>query len=117
MQYETLMNKQTNLIDLGGMVQEMIKATQRNRRVIRAANGIILKGTSSKGQSLSHYECQSELGGPASLSIDYSEKYSMRFGLRGGDNIDLNQSQLGGDGDNEHAILNSNAKNLPLILE
>ena len=95
----------------------MIQATQRNRRVNRAPNGIKQKGTSSKGQSLSHYEGQSEYGGGANLSIDYSEKYSMRFGLRGGDNVDLNQSQLGGDGENEHAFPNSNAKILPKILE
>jgi hypothetical protein len=41
----------------------------------------------------------------------------MRFGLRGGDNIDLYQSQLGGDGEYELALPNSNAKNLPKILE
>jgi hypothetical protein len=43
----------------------MIQATQRNRRGIRAANGINKKATSSKGQSLSHYEGQSEYGGGA----------------------------------------------------
>ena len=41
----------------------------------------------------------------------------MRFGLRGGDNIDLIQSQLEVDGENEQALPNSNAKILPKILE
>ena len=41
----------------------------------------------------------------------------MRFGLRGGDNVDLYQSQLGGDGENELGYLSSNANILPKILE
>ena len=41
----------------------------------------------------------------------------MRFGLRGGDNVDLYQSQLECDGENEQGYLSSNAKILPKILE